>query len=125
MNRKLWAAALAGYCLAGCSVMHFKNGDVKSEGPVLEKWHHNVAFSLMELSPVLDLSTLCPDKKWSMITTKETFLTGLAGTADEALTGALLHGAGINLWDPQMIEWKCGGAKAGNAVPPTASDPAK
>ncbi|HKP97333.1 MAG TPA: hypothetical protein VJ385_16420 [Fibrobacteria bacterium] len=125
MNRNMLLTALAGLCFAGCSVMHFKNGDVKNEGHVQEKWHHNAAFSLMELSPVLNLSALCPEKNWSMITTKETFLTGLAGSADEAVTGALLHGAGIDLWNPQAIEWYCGGAIAGNAASPAPDDSAK
>lgn len=125
MKKNIFVAALAGLCFAGCSVMHFKNGDVKNEGPVQEKWHHNAAFSLMELSPVLNLSALCPEKTWSMITTKETFLTVLAGSADEVVTGALLHGVGIDLWDPQAIEWYCGGAKSGGTVSPAPADSAK
>ena len=97
------AAAL----LTGCSVMHFQNGTVEAEGRPVEKWHHNVAYSLMEVSKPVDLKELCADKKWSMITTKETFVTGLAGSADNALTGILVPG-GIDIWDPQMVEYTCG-----------------
>ena len=42
-----------------------------------------------------------------MITTKETFVTGLAGQADNAATGLLVPG-GIDVWDPQMVEYTCG-----------------
>lgn len=107
----LAAVATAGLVLSGCSVMHFQNGAVEPTGRMHESWHHNVAYSLLEISKPLDMKTLCADQggKWSMITTKETFITGLAGQADEALTGALLKSAGgIDLWDPQMVEYTCG-----------------
>ena len=124
MKSRIFLAALAGFCFAstGCSVMHFRNGDVKAEGPVMEKWHHNAAYSLMELSPVVDMGGLCKDKEWSMVTTKETFLTAIAGGADDAVTAGLLNGAAVDLWDPQMIEWQCGGAKSGVTVPLAPAD---
>lgn len=125
MNKKLFPALLAGLCFTGCSVMHFKNGDVKSEGHVQEKWHHNAAYSLWEVSPVVNIGSLCPEKEWSMVTTKDTFLTGLAGSADEVLTSAVLKGFSVDLWDPQLIEWNCGGAKAGGSVSPAHTDTAK
>jgi hypothetical protein len=86
--------------LSGCSVMHFKNGDVEAEGRPIERWHHNVAYSLYELSKPVDMKALCDDKQWSMVTTKETFITGLAGSADSFIY--------VDLWDPQMVEYYCG-----------------
>jgi hypothetical protein len=82
--------------LCGCSVMHFKNGSVEPSGRTVEKWHHNVALSLYEVSPPLDMKALCAEKQWSMVTTKETVVTALAGTV---LSG---------LWDPQLAVYKCG-----------------
>jgi hypothetical protein len=125
MKKIIFVAMLASLGFTGCSVMHFKNGDVRSAGHVQERWHHNVAFSLMELSPVINLSALCPEQSWSMITTKETFLTGLAGSVDDAVTGAILRFGSIDLWDPQAIEWYCGEGKSGGMVSPAPADSAK
>jgi len=90
----------AATLLCGCSVMHFQNGDVAPEGRPIEKWHHNVAYSLYELSKPVDMKTLCADRSWSMVTTKETLITGLAGSADSFIY--------VDLWDPQMVEYYCG-----------------
>ena len=93
----------AGLLLSGCSVMHFKNGSVEKSGAAMEKWHHNVAYSLYELSGPLDAKTLCSQTgTWSMITTKETLITGLAGSAVNTVA------YGVNIWDPQMVEYTCG-----------------
>jgi hypothetical protein len=102
--------ATAGLILSGCSVMHFQNGSVEPSGKTIESWHHNVAFSLLEVSKPLDMKTLCAENggKWSMITTKETFVTGLAGSIDDIVTGALLKRTSLDLWDPQMVEYACG-----------------
>lgn len=89
--------------LCGCSVMHFQNGPVAPEGRPVERWHHNVALSLYEISPPLDMNALCKDKQWSVVTTKETVVTGLAG----AVVNSVAFGASI--WDPQMVEYYCGG----------------
>jgi hypothetical protein len=97
----------AAVLLCGCSVMHFKNGPVEPASAPVEKWHHNVALSLVEVSKPLDLQGLCDGSKWSMITTEETFITGLAGVADNIVTGLVLPG-GLDIWDPQMVIYSCG-----------------
>ncbi len=122
MENKLLSALLAGFCLTGCSVMHFKNGQVKSAGPVQEKWHHNGIYSLVEFSPVINMNTLCQEKTWSMITTKQTFVTGLVGSVDDVATSVLLPYGGIDLWDPQVIEWSCGAGKSASPAPPAPAD---
>jgi hypothetical protein len=107
----LASCAVATLILTGCSVMHFQNGQVEPAGRLHEQWHHNVAYSLYEVSKPLDMKALCPENggKWSMVTTKETFITGLAGQADDVITAGLLKGAGgVDLWDPQMVEYTCG-----------------
>jgi hypothetical protein len=108
MKTSLATLAGAALLLCGCSVMHFQNGAVEPEGRPVESWHHNVAFSLLEISPALNMKSLCKDGKWSMITTKETFITGLAGSADDIVTAGALKGNGIDVWDPQMVEYSCG-----------------
>ena len=125
MKNMLLAATLSGLCFTGCSVMHFKNGDVKSAGPVQEKWHHNGVLSLMEFSPIINMKTLCPEKSWSMITTKDTFITVLAGSVDDVVTAGVARGAAVDIWNPQAIEWFCGEGQPGAAVSPSPSDSAK
>ncbi|MDB5105751.1 MAG: hypothetical protein JWP91_3440 [Fibrobacteres bacterium] len=125
MKNLVLAATLSGLCLTGCSVMHFKNGDVASAGHVQEKWHHNGILSLMEFSPVINMKTLCPEKSWSMITTKDTFLTVLAGSVDDVVTAGIARGASVDLWNPQAIEWFCGAEKSGSAVAPASADSAR
>lgn len=103
MKKLSLLALTTGLLLSGCSVMHFKNGPVEKSGAPMEKWHHNVAYSLYELSGPLDAKTLCSQTgNWSMITTKETFVTGLAGSAVNTVA------YGVNIWDPQMVEYTCG-----------------
>jgi hypothetical protein len=109
MNKKLLISlATAGLLLSGCSVMHFQNGAVEPAGRPMEKWHHNVAYSLLEVSPVINIGALCDDAPWSVVTTKETLVTGLAGAIDGILTGPLTAGVGVDIWDPQMVEYSCG-----------------
>lgn len=106
-----------GLFLSGCSVMHFKNGSAESSGKIHEAWHHNVAYSLLEVSPPIDLKTQCEGRGWTQVTTQETLITGLAGAVDEAITGLFVPG-GINIWDPQFIQWTCSegaGAPASNS----------
>jgi hypothetical protein len=108
MSKKLLISlAAAGLLLTGCSVMHFQNGTVEPNDRPVEKWHHNVALSLLEVSPVVNIGALCDDKPWSMVTTKETFVTGLAGSVDNIVTSAFA-GFGIDIWDPQAVEYSCG-----------------
>jgi hypothetical protein len=102
------SAAAAALLFVGCSVMHFQNGPVEPAGRYVEKWHHNLAYSLYEVSPPLDMRALCPEGDWSKVTTKRTFITVLAGGIDDALTSVILPPSGIDIWDPQMVEYTCG-----------------
>jgi hypothetical protein len=84
------------FILSGCSVMHFKNGSVETTGRTVESWHHNLALSLYEASPPLNMEALCADRQWSMVTTKVTFSSGVAGMV------------GNSLWSPQIAHYTCG-----------------
>ena len=107
MKTKLAGLIAAAFFCTNCSVMHFKNGSAPSDNEVREEWHHNAALSLLELSAPVDLTKRCTEGKWSVVTTKVTFLNALAGSVDEAVTAGLTKGFGINLWDPQTVEWEC------------------
>ena len=102
----LSALLAAGLLLQGCAVMHFRDSRTEGrEGPVNKAWHHNAVFSLMEFSPPLHLDSLCPGG-WSRVTSKDTFLTALAGLTDDVATGVLFP-IGLDAWDPQMVQWTC------------------
>jgi hypothetical protein len=107
-KRMLRFLAVAALACTGCSVIHFKNGEVPGDAKTREEWHHNLAFNLWEVSSPVDMTTRCPEGKWSLITTKVTFLNGLAGLADDALTAGIMRGAGgVDIWDPQTVAWEC------------------
>ncbi|GEM_PF-328461 len=116
MKKIYFSALVFGLLFSGCSVMHFKNGEVESAGPLHEEWHHNGIFTLVEFSPPVDLAGRCPGRNWSVITTKLSFVTGLVGGIDQAVTGLVIPG-GLDLWSPQDVEWYCGEKVAGAAVP--------
>lgn len=100
------ALLAAGLLLQGCATMHFRDSRTAGkEGPVRRAWHHNAVFALMEYSPPLHLDALCPGG-WSRVTSKDTFLTVLAGMVDDMATG-LLFPVGLDAWDPQMVLWTC------------------
>lgn len=122
MNKIFTGAILAGFLFSGCSIMHFKNGSAESGGAVQETWHHSGIYSLIEISPLIEPKKLCPDKGWSVITTKDTFLTVLVGSADNIVIGAVVPMVPIDIWDPQALEWYCA---SGGAVSPAPADSAK
>ena len=96
MKLSLSALAFAALTLTGCSVMHFKNGPVEATGRTSERWHHSVGYALYELSGPLDMTKLCADKSWSMVTTQESVATGVAGMVGGAI------------WNPQLVLYTCG-----------------
>lgn len=100
---RLLPLALAALLTTGCAVMHFRNGSVESAGEPTGTWHHNVVFGQYEFGAPMRIGELCPETgNWSMITTKETFATGLLGWLDVMVVY-------VDIWDPQVVEYTCGG----------------
>ena len=83
--------------LTGCYRLHFNSGDAK--GAAYDSWHHNIAFSLVEVSPPVEANKMCSESKWARITTQDTVVTAIAGGVDLFI--------GIDLWDPQMVQVQC------------------
>jgi hypothetical protein len=100
MTRVIYSLSVV-LLLNACSVVNFQNGSLSSSEPKakVEHWHHNAAYSLWEVSSVVNPSEDCGSREWSMVTTKESFITGLAGGVDVLV--------GIDIWDPQSVEVSC------------------
>jgi hypothetical protein len=84
----------------GCSTIHFKNGQGSATPYENSEWHHTVIFTLMEESDPVDLHNRCNGKAWDTVTTKRTFINGLAGSIDSILIG-------VDLWEPWTGESTC------------------
>lgn len=85
---------------AGCSTIHFQNGQGTAKPYKNSEWHHTVAFGLMELSDAVDLDERCRGTEWDTVTTERTFINGLAGMVDELIVG-------VDLWEPWTVEYTC------------------
>lgn len=97
---KLMAVLLAAAGLSACSTIHFKNGAQAANKAAYEEWHHNAAFSLVEISQPIDLAAKCNGKNWTEVTTQKTFLNGLAGSIDTIIVG-------VDLWEPYTVTYTC------------------
>jgi len=108
---RILAAALL---LSGCHTMYFHNDTatplVKTEK---SRWHHNFIFSLIEVSPPLDLKRSCHGSDWEAIKVERNFLNVLAGLVSGSVIDAALttesfkFGLGGAIWDPWSIEHLC------------------
>jgi len=85
--------------LAGCSTIEFANtGVMSSNTEAYDYWHHNVAFSLYELSSPVNLDN-CQSGNWSSFTVEKTFISAVAGSADLFVA--------FDIWDPWIAELGC------------------
>lgn len=84
---------------AGCTTIQFDNGPATSVNKTkTAKWHHNVAFSLYELSKPVNLSEECAEKEWVSVKTEQTFINGLASTVANSFGP---------IWYPKTVEIEC------------------
>ncbi|KKO50401.1 hypothetical protein VT06_01915 [Arsukibacterium sp. MJ3] len=83
---------------SGCSTIHFKNGTDVAVNSETEKWHHNVALALFEVSEPVNLQQECADRDWSTVTTELTFLNGLASGAVNLVAP---------IWYPKTVSVSC------------------
>ena len=86
--------------ISGCSTIVFTN-DNQASSETYGVWHHNVAYSLYELSEPLDPNHYC-DAGWAKVTVEKDLITAIAGSVDEAVTFG-----GVDLWDPWAVTINC------------------
>lgn len=97
---KLATAASLVVAMSACSTIHFTNGQKPAGKQTMEQWHHTFVFGLVEGSSPIDLKTACKDGDWNQVTTKVTFMNGLAGMVDGLLIG-------VDLWQPWTAQYTC------------------
>lgn len=105
---------LASILLLGCYHISFVNDRINPSNDSYEQWHHNTLLSLVEVSDPVALKDICSSRNWSMVTTQETFGTGiLPGLANAALTSVLaaakspvMISVGF-VWDPSFVKVYC------------------
>lgn len=96
------AAAIIAVGLSGCSTIIFSNDNASSTVEYKE-WHHNVAYSLYEISEPVNLDRYCEDD-WSEVVVEKDLVTAIAGGVDEAVTAFV---GGVDVWDPWAVTVRC------------------
>jgi Bor protein len=85
--------------LSGCSTIYFDKGKSVTPTEVSERWHHNLAFGLYELSDPVDPKQACGDKSWVSVKTEYSFINWLAAFA--------VGGVAPAVWYPRTVEIGC------------------
>ncbi len=95
--------------LSGCYTVNFKNGETARGGAIESHFHSNVLLSLVEISSPVNPKEFCAEKEWSMVTTQESFLSGILPTTTTILSKFFLP-IGVStgwIWDPQEVTTEC------------------
>lgn len=82
----------------GCTTIYFDNGEGTASGAKTEKWHHNVALALVEVSEPVVLAEECQNEDWASVKTELTFINGLAATVGNVFGP---------LWYPKTVTVEC------------------
>ena len=86
--------------LSGCSTIVFTN-DTESSMEQYGQWHHNVAYSLYELSPPVQPNDFCKTG-WSEVKVEKDVVTAIAGSIDSAVSFGF-----ADIWDPWAVTISC------------------
>ena len=83
----------------GCTRIYFDNGiPTPNPSSIHTKWHHNVAFGLMEISPPVNLKKACQSKQWSSVKTE---------ISASNLIAILIVNSRAPLWYPKKVTIRC------------------
>ncbi len=91
--------ALAVTLSSGCSTVYFDKGPGVIPTDVSERWHHNIAFDVYELSAPVDPKQDCGNKSWVSVKTERSFLNFLAAAPVNSVVPFL--------WYPRTVEIGC------------------
>ncbi|MBT8442605.1 MAG: Bor family protein [Gammaproteobacteria bacterium] len=85
--------------VAGCTKIHFDQAGPVTENPGNSQsaWHHNMAFSLVEVSQPVDLDATCGSRGWESVKTETSFLNGLVGWIPYVSA----------IWTPKTVTVQC------------------
>lgn len=97
--KTLMFSLIALAILAGCSTIEFTNGNAAaSQNEAYGYWHHNVAYSLYELSEPVNLDN-CQNGEWSSLMVEKDIVAALAGSIDWVVL--------VDAWDPWTVDLTC------------------
>lgn len=103
MKNILLVSLLTTGLLSGCSTINFekkqKNDVEAADAVTYSNWHHNIVFSLIEVSSPVNLNNKCGKKSWSSVKTELSFINGVAGGLVNYLIGPI--------WYPKTVEVTC------------------
>jgi len=85
--------------LSACTKIHFDQAEPVIENPEQSQsaWHHNMAFSLVEVSQPVDLGAKCGSNGWESVKTETSFLNGLIGWIPYVSA----------IWTPKTVTVQC------------------
>ena len=98
MKHAVLLTAISVLALSACSTFEVGHGPEPSSTEVYSYWHHNLAFSLYEASPPVNLSDCSND--WSTLVIERDLVTGLAGSIDNVIFP-------VDVWDPWRVRLYC------------------
>ncbi|MFW2404952.1 MAG: Bor/Iss family lipoprotein [Gammaproteobacteria bacterium] len=96
---------LAAVMLAtGCTKIHFDQAAPVAEDAEMSQsaWHHNMVFSLVEVSQPVDLGSTCGSNDWESVKTETSVLNGLIGWIPYVSA----------IWTPKTVTVQCEAAGA-------------
>lgn len=68
----VFTSSLVLCLLSGCSTIQFVQHEQMTEHTSVNRWHHLTLNGTVELSPPLDIQSICGKKAWTTITTELT-----------------------------------------------------
>jgi Bor protein len=89
MSKRLAAATILLILtpLTGCHKLYFHNGPVEDSYTQDPRYHHEVAFELVELSDPVNLDRVCEGKEWHVVKTERTATNTLIGFITQPIYG--------------------------------------
>lgn len=95
-----FSLGLAALVLAGCSTIEFTQGpNPGAPSEAYQLWHHNLALSLYEYSPPVNLDGC--QAGWNVLIVEKDIVTAFAGSVDQAVL------FGVDVWDPWAVRLEC------------------
>ena len=99
--KRIIIVLLAAYAAVGCTTITFESklANTANGTNKVEKWHHNMALSLVEVSEPVNLKQECMGNDWVSVKTETSVLNALAASVPNSVVSGL--------WDPKTVEIHC------------------
>lgn len=106
--KKIAIVLIAAFINTACTTITFESKDANISNKVSkkEKWHHNVAFGLVEVSAPVNLKQECEGHGWTSVTTESSF----SNIVLSQISNAIMRPLTINsygVWTPKTVTVTC------------------